>query len=435
MSLQSDSKISRPLVFQILYAMMLIVGMFSIIEYSVASGQVGATGTISIPNWVKNNAKWWGTGQIGDSDFIQAMQYLIENKIIVIPGTASSSAASTTIPSWVKNNAKWWGTGQIGDSDFIQAMQYLIQSGIIHISSPIPPPSSTNGIRLDQFGVQMFYAQENGRQSIALSGDPNKQPGIILSSGGPAVPQVQGAFHYYTITPYVGTLSSDGSSEFTMRINLIPTLSNVKAVDWKVAEIQGYQSSPMDIDEFEQTGYLRVNDVTDVTNQISFKQGAEHQSSDPELAGTSEMRVNFDGKYGETWAKELTFPKYESAKDPVAFQPGNIVGKWIGIKVISVHVPVPFSGLCSSTNPCQGQLYKTYVDLDPIDFTTGLPKNNWKFLASHLDDGTEKGIYSGHKTTWGKKTFQYRVNQAKSIDFAYLSVYDIDPTTGQNIPR
>lgn len=44
-----------------------------------ASGQ-----NYNIPNWIKNNAKWWSEGQIGDSDFISGIKYLIENDILVI---------------------------------------------------------------------------------------------------------------------------------------------------------------------------------------------------------------------------------------------------------------------------------------------------------------------------------------------------------------
>jgi len=37
------------------------------------------------------------------------------------------------IPSWIKNNAKWWAEGKIGDSDFVQGIQYLITKGIIKV--------------------------------------------------------------------------------------------------------------------------------------------------------------------------------------------------------------------------------------------------------------------------------------------------------------
>lgn len=39
-----------------------------------------------------------------------------------------------SIPLWIKNNAKWWSEGVITDDDFIQGIQYLIQKGIISVS-------------------------------------------------------------------------------------------------------------------------------------------------------------------------------------------------------------------------------------------------------------------------------------------------------------
>lgn len=41
--------------------------------------------TSLVPEWVKNNAKWWADGQIPESDFVSAMQYLINQQIISIP--------------------------------------------------------------------------------------------------------------------------------------------------------------------------------------------------------------------------------------------------------------------------------------------------------------------------------------------------------------
>jgi len=39
---------------------------------------------IAIPDWVKNNAGWWATDQIDDSAFVQGIQYLVQNGIIVV---------------------------------------------------------------------------------------------------------------------------------------------------------------------------------------------------------------------------------------------------------------------------------------------------------------------------------------------------------------
>ena len=39
---------------------------------------------ISIPNWIKNNAAWWATGQIDDKTFVQGLEFLIQNGIICV---------------------------------------------------------------------------------------------------------------------------------------------------------------------------------------------------------------------------------------------------------------------------------------------------------------------------------------------------------------
>ncbi len=91
------------------------------------------TSDYQIPAWIKNNAKWWSEGTIGDSDFVSGIQYLIKQGIMKIPKTQSGTGTSQTIPSWIKNNAKWWSEGTIGDSDFVSGIQYLITQGIIKV--------------------------------------------------------------------------------------------------------------------------------------------------------------------------------------------------------------------------------------------------------------------------------------------------------------
>ncbi|HJW20102.1 MAG TPA: hypothetical protein VJ571_06055 [Candidatus Nitrosotalea sp.] len=90
-----------------------------------------ASNATSIPSWVKSNAKFWSQGQVADSDFIQGLQYLIQNGMIKVPATQVNSTGSQTIPSWVKSDANYWSTGQISDDDFIKSVQYLISAGII----------------------------------------------------------------------------------------------------------------------------------------------------------------------------------------------------------------------------------------------------------------------------------------------------------------
>ena len=87
---------------------------------------------ISIPAWIKNNAGWWATNQINDSAFLQGIQYLIKEGIMVVPPTETSeSPESQQVPAWIKNNAGWWADAQIDDNSFVSGIQYLIKNGII----------------------------------------------------------------------------------------------------------------------------------------------------------------------------------------------------------------------------------------------------------------------------------------------------------------
>ena len=90
------------------------------------------SGRSIIPNWIKNNAKWWSEGTLSDQDFIKGIQYLIQNGIMEIPPTSHSYTVGQISP-WVKNTAGWWANGQISDDEFIKAIQYLITNGIIKV--------------------------------------------------------------------------------------------------------------------------------------------------------------------------------------------------------------------------------------------------------------------------------------------------------------
>ena len=88
---------------------------------------------ISIPDWIRNNALWWSQEQIDDSTFIQGIEYMIKNQIIIIPQTQQETLESKEIPSWIRNNAAWWADGQIDDETFVQGLEFLIQKGVIRV--------------------------------------------------------------------------------------------------------------------------------------------------------------------------------------------------------------------------------------------------------------------------------------------------------------
>ena len=90
-------------------------------------------GELVIPEWVKNIAEFWCQDKIDDASFVEGIQYLIDNNIIIVSTTSLNSGQSQEIPEWVKNNACWWADGLITDQDFASGIEYLIAEGILKV--------------------------------------------------------------------------------------------------------------------------------------------------------------------------------------------------------------------------------------------------------------------------------------------------------------
>ena len=95
-----------------------------------------------VPEWVKNTAGWWANDEISENEFLTGIEYLINNKIISIPVMPCSViienqtiSSAKLIPDWVKNNAKWWSEELIEDTDFINGIKYLIKKQIVGIDN------------------------------------------------------------------------------------------------------------------------------------------------------------------------------------------------------------------------------------------------------------------------------------------------------------
>jgi len=60
--------------------MSIIMMIFSVLLVSLSTNEAAA----QVPEWVKNNALWYGQGDISEAEFLNAIEFLIENKIITI---------------------------------------------------------------------------------------------------------------------------------------------------------------------------------------------------------------------------------------------------------------------------------------------------------------------------------------------------------------
>lgn len=58
----------------------------------------------SIPSWVKSTAKLWVNGDVGDADFIKAIQWLVTHGIIVLPNNSLTNTNSQTTSATSNNS-------------------------------------------------------------------------------------------------------------------------------------------------------------------------------------------------------------------------------------------------------------------------------------------------------------------------------------------
>ena len=88
----------------------------------------------TVPDWVRNTALWWSDDLITDGEFVNGIQFLINEGIIQVSTESNLSNQGTQdIPKWIKNTAGWWATNQVSDKEFLSGIKWLIEEGILRI--------------------------------------------------------------------------------------------------------------------------------------------------------------------------------------------------------------------------------------------------------------------------------------------------------------
>ena len=103
---------------------------FSLTLMFLFVGMIGSVNADGVPEWVKNTAGWWATDAISENEFVNAIEFLVNEGIIEIESTTNVEK-SQTIPDWVKNTAGWWATDAISENEFVNAIEFLVNEGII----------------------------------------------------------------------------------------------------------------------------------------------------------------------------------------------------------------------------------------------------------------------------------------------------------------
>ena len=145
----------RYLTLSVLAVLVLISFVPTVLSESPAVDPVDFT----VPNWVKNTAGWWASDQIPDSAFLQGIQFLIKEKIIIVQIPDVDSEVVEEVPGWVKNTAGWWAEDKIHDVTFVAAIKYLISQGIITVEQEVPEVEEPVEEVVE---IKDFYMEING---------------------------------------------------------------------------------------------------------------------------------------------------------------------------------------------------------------------------------------------------------------------------------
>ena len=122
---QEETRVIAPIAFD---SIIWNEGEYSLeIEYSGANDKTSFTiiddGSIGIPYWINDLAKLWlNPPNIPDKEFAKGITYLIEQKVLDV----QESGDELHIPEWFKFTTAWWSSGQITDTTYAHAIQYLL---------------------------------------------------------------------------------------------------------------------------------------------------------------------------------------------------------------------------------------------------------------------------------------------------------------------
>jgi len=142
-----------------MYSLLSVLSVLIIISTVPLVSSEVIRGESTVPDWVKNTAGWWASEQIDDSAFLQGIQYLIKEGIIVVEiPTEIDSEVVEEVPGWVKNTVGWWAEDKIHDTTFVSGIQYLISKGIMVVEQEVEVEESVEEV----VEVRDFYMELNG---------------------------------------------------------------------------------------------------------------------------------------------------------------------------------------------------------------------------------------------------------------------------------
>ena len=101
--------------------------LVALVAFSLLGATLQPTAAESVPEWIKNIAKWYGEGKISEAEFVNAIKYLIDNNIIVLESgqKKTESKASPSFENIIIPN----GNSKVGNVGFYLPLNLEIDKG------------------------------------------------------------------------------------------------------------------------------------------------------------------------------------------------------------------------------------------------------------------------------------------------------------------
>ena len=92
---------------------------------------------------------------------------------VIISGVVTAYSQSDTIPVWIKGVAGFWAEDRITDSEFVEALKFLIESGIIQVDDPKVKQLEKENMELRQ-KIELIESEEIQPETTDVMPPPEK---------------------------------------------------------------------------------------------------------------------------------------------------------------------------------------------------------------------------------------------------------------------
>lgn len=282
--------------------------------------------------------------------------------------------------------------------------------------TPAAERSVTTEQKNDPDGVAMLLHSAPGGQFRLGSSNPNSAGKLQIERKTQALPRNDGMLSYWNVASHDLNYASGGSGK-TSRLHIYAS-GGQQVHTWKSQK--GFLASPQDLRNQEFTAFVRVHGIVDAKRAaISLKiRGGAHSERNADLASCTMMTLQAASSGAVArFGKELTHPIYDYVKLSPAFDAALVDNRWFGLKLVSYSPPA---------QPTQ-VVNRLYLDDDPFDMATGRPRNRWRLFAEYIDiEGLSTGNFN-KLADWGGWQTTLRSDGVGSLDFALLSLREIQP--------